>query len=327
MNIEKLPSGSYRVQKIYKGVRYRVTFDHKPTQKEITIVLAEKMQNVSSCENGTFEKYANTYIENRRRVISPATVHTYNKHIKSISEEFKSMNINDIDCESVQIEVNNFAKGHAPKTVKALHGFISSVLGAYRPNLKLTTKLPQAIQKEDYDPTTDDIKRILDDSIGTRYHVPFQLAVLGVRRGELTALDISDLEGNNLRIHRSKVYIDGKWVVKESPKTDSSNRIIPLPENLASQIREQGVIFDGHPNALNKAIHRAQNRLGIPQFKFHKMRSYFASYAHSLGISDADIMSLGGWATDGCMKRVYRKSLEESKKESMKKISDSLLRG
>ena len=33
MKIEKLPSGSYRIRKMYKGQMYAVVFDEKPTQK------------------------------------------------------------------------------------------------------------------------------------------------------------------------------------------------------------------------------------------------------------------------------------------------------
>ena len=77
---------------------------------------------------------------------------------------------------------------------------------------------------------------------------------------------------------------------------------------------------------MNKAIHRYQKQLGIEAFKFHALRSYFASYAHSLGIPDVDIMSIGGWKTDSVMKSVYRKSLEESKRKSMDKITKRLLK-
>ena len=117
---------------------------------------------------------------------------------------------------------------------------------------------------------------------------------------------------------------NNKWVIKETPKTDTSDRILPLPETLADEIREQGFIFDGHPNALNKAIHRVQKRLGIPAFKFHALRSYFASYAHSLGIPDADILAIGGWKTENVMKSVYRKSIEESKNQAIQKLHNGL---
>ena len=34
MKIERLPSGSYRIRKMYKGKIYSVITDYKPTQKE-----------------------------------------------------------------------------------------------------------------------------------------------------------------------------------------------------------------------------------------------------------------------------------------------------
>lgn len=323
MKPEKLPSGSYRVKKMYKGKTYSVTFDHKPTAKEITIALGEKIQDEGS-KNGTFEKYAKEYINNRDGVISPATVRTYNIKLSQLSEGFKKSNLYDITSETVQREVSLFALDHAPKTTKTLYGFVSSVLASYRPNLKLRVKLPQAIVKNDYEPSNDDVKRILDHVKGTEYSVPFQLGVLGCRRGEICALDISDLTGNELYIHRSKVYLNGKWITKDFPKTDASNRTLPLPEALAEEIRDKGYIYKNYPAALLKAINRTQDKLGIPRFKFHALRSYFASYAHSIGIPDADIMAIGGWETDNVMKKIYRKSLEESKRNSISKIAENL---
>lgn len=323
MKPERLPSGSYRAKKMYKGKTYSVLFDHKPSAKEITIALGEKIQDEGS-KNGTFEKYAKEYINNRDGVISPATVRTYNIKLSQLSDGFKKSNLYDITSETVQREVSLFALDHAPKTTKTLYGFVSSVLASYRPNLKLRVKLPQAIVKNDYEPSNDDVKRILDHVKGTEYSVPFQLGVLGCRRGEICALDISDLTGNELYIHRSKVYLNGKWITKDFPKTDASNRTLPLPEALAEEIRDKGYIYKNYPAALLKAINRTQDKLGIPRFKFHALRSYFASYAHSIGIPDADIMAIGGWETDNVMKKIYRKSLEESKRNSISKIAENL---
>lgn len=324
MKIEELPSGSYRVRKTYKGKTYTKIFDHMPTDKEAFIAMAEIMQDDKQIK-GTFEKYAKEYIENRKDVVSPATIRTYNIKIKQLSDVFLKSNIYDITSETVQREVNRFAKDHAPKTTKSLYGFISSVLSAYRPNLRLRVKLPQAIIKEKYEPSENDVKRILEAVKGTEYSIPFQLGVFGCRRGEICALDISDLTGNELRIHRSKVYLDGKWITKETPKTDASNRTLYLPDNLVKEINEKGYIYKGYPAALLKAINRHQDKLGIERFRFHALRSYFASYAHSMGIPDADILAIGGWETDAVMKRIYRKSMEASKKDAMNMLSEKLL--
>ena len=325
MTIEKLPSGSYRVVKMYKGKRDRVTFDHLPDEREALLAIAEKMQDVDSCPKGSFEALAREYISNRTGVASPSTIRTYDTKLNQLSDGFRAKKMDDITVADVQAEIRYLSQKYEPKTVRTTHGFIASVLGEYRPNLKLNTTLPQAIRKGEYEPNNKDIRRILEAVKDTRYNIPFQLGVWGCRVGEICALQISDLSGDELNIHRDLVLgTDNKWIVKENPKTDESNRILPLPKELADEIRSQGFIYDGHPNALNKAIHRVQKRLGIPAFKFHALRHYFASYAHSLGIPDADIMAIGGWKTDAVMKKVYRKSMEESKRDSVKKLYEGL---
>lgn len=323
MKLEKLPSGSYRAQKMYKGQRYRITFDHKPTDRELTIAFAELMQDNPNLK-GDFNAYATEYINDRINVASPSTIRTYNIRLKELSKDFKALNIYDIDNAKVQREINTFAKTHEPKTVKNLYGFINSVMTAYRPNLRLKIKLPQAIIKEEYEPTSDDVKRILNHVKGTKYSVPFQLGVMGCRRGEICALDMGDLSGNELRIHRSKVYYNKKWIIKETPKTDASNRTLTLPDKLVEEINEQGHIYNGYPSGLYRAILSAQKKLGIGRFPFHALRSYFASYAHAMGIPDADILSIGGWETDNVMKKIYRKSMEESRKKSLNLFTSAM---
>lgn len=327
MKLEKLPSGSYRARKMYKGKTYTVTLPYKPTDKELMIMFAEKMQesNDNLTVGGTFLHYANKYIESRTNVVSPSTIRTYNIKIDQLTDTFKSKNIQDITADDVQKEINLFAKDHAPKTTKTLHGFISSVLNAYRPNLRLNTTLPTNKPKTEYEPNSKEIKALLKHAENTIYSIPFQLGVLGLRRGEICALSINDLNGNELTINKTVVYSDGKWITKDTPKTESSNRIIYIPDSLCDEIKTAGYIYNGHPNALNKAIHRYQKTLGIQEFKFHALRSYFASYAHTLGIPDKDIMAMGGWKTDSIMKSVYRKTMEESRQKSMLKLSKKIL--
>ena len=325
MKIEKHGS-KYRVRKMYKGKVYIVDFDYEPDDMDVFIAIGREMEKNGVSAKGSFSYFAKKYIENRKNVVSPNTVRTYNTKLKQLSRNFKDKNINDIQSEDVQAEINRLSTKLEPKTVKTTYGFITAVLGANRSLGGIKVKLPQTIKKDVYEPTNEDIKRILKEVEGTEYSVAFQLGVWGCRQGEIAALTIEDLdENNNLHIHRTMVMDENnKWLIKETPKTDESNRIIPLPKELADEIREQGFIYNKVPNRLNKKIHDVQKKLGIPPFKFHTLRSYFASFAHSLGIPDSDILSLGGWATDSVMKRVYRKSIEESKAKSVERFAKRL---
>lgn len=324
MNLEKLPSGSYRAKKMYKGQTYRVTFDHKPTDREVTIAMAELMQEETPREKGVFENYCRRYIDSKSNILSPASIRTYNELVDRLSDRIKKTKLYDITQELIQIEINEYAESHAPKSVRSLHGFIASVLGMYRPQFILKTALPKLEKKKGYIPSSDDIKRILDEIRGTPYHIPIQLGVLGLRRGEICALTMEDLDGRNLTIDKTLVYNKG-WILKHSAKTDESNRVIRIPQALADEITEAGIIYDGDPKKLNNHLHRIQTKLGIPAFRFHDLRHYFASYASTLGIPEADIMSMGGWKSDHVFKSIYRDSMQESRNKSMDKIGDSIL--
>lgn len=326
MKYDVLPSGSYRYRKVLNGKRLTIVLPYAADDSELMVLFAQKLKEENIPSKGSFEYCAKEYIQDRENVLSPSSIRTYNIHLKRMTNEFKDLDIGSITQEEVSREINKAYINLSAKTVKSLHGFIASVLGAYRPEMTLHTKLPAEKKKDDFEPKTDDIKKILEEVKETRYSIPFQLGVLGLRRGEICSLTMDDLKENKLTIHRNYVYdSNNKWIVKETPKTEASNRTIILPDRLVKEINDAGCIYDGHPNALNKAIHRVQKRLGIHEFKFHQLRSYFASYCHAQNVPDVDIMAMGGWASDSIMKSVYRKAMQESKEKSMKKISDKIL--
>lgn len=327
MKIEQISKNSYRVRKQYQGAQYTLYFDHKPTDREITLKLSEQLSTsgLTVKNKGKFEEYCKRYIKSKENILSPATIRTYNELLRNISDKLKNTNLYDINQELVQIEVNNYALTHAPKGVRSLHGFIASVLGMYRPQFVLKTALPRIEKKKTYIPSSDDIKAILEAINGTKYDIPIQLGILGLRRGEICALNLSDLEGQRLTINKTLVY-NHEWILKNTPKTDESNRTIFIPEQLAEQIRQQGTIYEGDPKKLNECLHRMQTKLNIPKFRFHDLRHYFASYASTLGIPEADIMAMGGWKSDHVFKSIYRESLEESRRASEIELGLELLK-
>jgi integrase len=325
MKVEQLPSGSYRVRKMINGQNITKVFDHKPTQKEIAVSLAADIDNIAP--KTAFLNCAKKYIESKNSVLSPGVVNLYNDYINSVLPKwFLDMKMNEISQVHIQTVINDYAKDHNPKTVRNLHGFISPVMKMFRPNMVLHTTLPKRIKYEPYIPTTDEIRQVLDMAKGTQYHIPFQLGVLGMRRGEICALTMDDIDGNVVKINKALVYSnDKKWVIKPVPKTEESNREIFIPDALAQEIAETGYIYEGFNNMLIKALHRFQKQLGIQPFRFHDLRHFYASYAHSMGMSDADIMKSGGWKSDHVMKNVYRHAMKESLQGQQARIASGIL--
>lgn len=323
MTIEKLQSGSYRIKQMYQGKTYRVTVDHKPTQKEALQLLAEAMDG---CEiRGSFEAAAREYIEHKQNILSPSTLRDYVRYPKRLPRWFVEMQVSQIGQTEVQKLVNELAKDKSPKYIRNLHGFISAVMGKAKPNLTLKTTLPRMEKSEPYIPSKKDFKALLEASEGTQYHVPLQLAFYGLRRGEICALQIEDLDNNNV-IHINKDMVkspSGEWVIKP-PKTTKSVRTVMIDEGLANEIREQGYMFNGSPNTLYQFMDKTQKRLGMDHFSPHKLRHLFASVLLDKGYDMKTIQDLGGWSGNEVVQRVYLHSLKLKDEEARKKIVDDM---
>lgn len=323
MRVEKRGK-AYRIQKMVDGKSHSITFDHKPTQLEILQALCE-IENASPAK-GSFFSCAKSYMKSKSNVVSPSTIKGYTSILNALPDDFTRKDISSITQIDIQTVINDYAENHAPKSVRNVHGFISAVLKQFRPDMVIYTTLPQKSVFEPYTPSEEDIRRILDATKDNPfYHIPFQLGIMGLRRSEVCALTMDDIHGNTLTINKALVKdVNNNWVVKQT-KTTAGVRELYVPDALVSEIEHYGKIFDGNPTTLLYGLNKYQDKLGIPRFRFHDLRHFFATYAHSKGISDADIMSTGGWKSDFTMKSIYRH--EMNAKAAQKQLFDGLILG
>lgn len=326
MTIEK-HGNKWRIKEMVDGVTYRLSVNEKPSKRDAQRMINEliESQDVPVKNIKNFESAANMYIDSKSNILSASTIRGYKTILRSLPDSFKHTKISSITPLDVQEIINIISADHTPKTVRNYHGFISAVLGDYRPNMHLSTILPQKIENEQYTPTEDDINHILDIVSGTRYEIPYRLGCYGLRRSEICALTAADLDDDNkLHINKAKVQQDGgKWIIKQTTKTTKSRREIKIDSALANMIREQeGYLFDGYPNRLNDHLKEIQKRLNLPRFRFHDLRAYFASKAHAMGIPDVYIMEMGGWKSDNVMKRTYRRSMKDKTLEMNEKYTE-----
>lgn len=321
MTIDKLPSGSYRIRHTENKRNYSITIPYKPTKKEAYEIIRSKIDRKSS--GMSFMDAATKYIQAKTNVLSPSSIRNYRSVLRNLPESFTALDIATITEYDVQKLINDYASSHAPKTVHNVNGFVMSVIRHFYPKTDIYTTLPQKPRTEHYTPSHEDIKRILDHAQNTKYYIPIYLASMGLRNSEICGLSITDLSGEQLTINKALVRGEGGYILKPTPKTDKSNRVITIPKDLADKIREQGYIYEGYPQQIDKYLRRAQKQLDIPSFGIHRMRHFFASYMHDLGYSDAVIQSLGGWSTDCVMKSVYRHALNED--EARAQIANDFL--
>ena len=321
MTIEALPSGSYRIREMANGKRYSLTVKKKPSDRVARQLIDEQIAKDSGATPlMSFRIAAMKYIGVKDNVLSPSTIRGYNSMIRNIPEDFLNLDIGEIKTYDVQKLVNDYIADHSAKSTYNLHGFVVAVLGLFLPDLHIHTTLPQKPRTEPYTPSVDDVKALLSEAHDTEYYVPLYLATLSCRCSEICALTLDDLDGDQLTINKALVRADKGYILKPAPKTDASNRSITIPHELAERIREQGYVYKNYPQQIDKYLRRTLPKLGIPFFSLHKLRHFFASYAHDLGYSDATIQSIGGWSTDSVMKRVYRHAMNGD--DARKQISE-----
>jgi integrase len=149
----------------------------------------------------------------------------------------------------------------------------------------------------------------------------------GLRRGEIAAVQYEDIVGDLLHIHADMVQDSkNKWIYKEIPKTDGSDRFIRLPSAVLDLIGSgSGYIVRGlNPNSIGQAFGRLAHQLGY-NIHLHQLRHYYASVGAILGVPDIYLADMGGWKHDsGVMKSVYQNKIKSMSDYYADKMNDHI---
>lgn len=322
----KRPSGNYRIQIMIDGCRYSITDpDPKVCKKKAKELYAglQFEKRVPLNVGKAFDKY----IESKDSVLSPSTIHGYKKIRKNHLQSLMDLNITELTQEDVQKAINKEAKaGISSKTIRNAHGLLSAVLAEYRPNFVLRTTLPK---KQIYNvriPTEEELAKLWKVSEGTKYHLPILLASwLGLRMSEIRGLKYTDIQDGRIHIQRAIVEGENGSSVKGT-KTTSGDRWIKLPEPIQNIIEQQNRSSEYIVPLTEASIYQGFRRLcekaNITPCRFHDLRHFAASEAHSLGVPDKYAMKRMGHKTDNMLKTVYQHAMTD-KEDYFANIIDS----
>ncbi|MDE7259698.1 MAG: site-specific integrase [Lachnospiraceae bacterium] len=330
---KKLPSGNWRCL-VYDytdehGKRHYKSFTSpdpsakgKREAEKMAADYAAEKESTSRCSL-TFGAALNKYIADREAVLSASTVREYKRVKRADLSVFENVKIADITPEHIQEFINQKSKEKAPKTVKNIHGIISTVLKTYRPEMALNTTLPQKVPPKLYIPSDEDIQTLLNCIDNEDMMIAVLLAAFGpLRRSEICGLEDTDFNGNIAHIQRAVVLNENKEWVDKTTKSVAGNRYVPFPDFVIDKISDRkGRIVHLKPNQISDRFIDIIARSGLPHFRFHDLRHYCASIQHALGIPDAYIMQRGGWNSDTVLKQVYRHALSD-KSEEMNSIAN-----
>lgn len=320
---KKLDSGSWRCLAYSHtdaaGKRHYESFT-APTKKEAELLAANFALTKDREEKVqlNFKQAMDFYIELKEPVLSPSTIRGYDNMRKMLERDYDAlcrMNISSIKKNDIQKVINDISGKKSPKTVRNYNGFIMAVIKEQRDNFNANVAMPQKERPELHIPTDAEIKLLLKAIEGTSIEVPVLLAAFGLmRRGEICAASIDDIEGNRIHVKHSLVKGKDGQHHKKAPKTYTSDRYVELPQFVIDKIKAQGYICNVQPHTLTVMLQKVLKRNNIPQFRFHDLRHYSCSIRSSLGIPTEYILKDGGWKTDYVMKNVYRHTLSDKEK-------------
>lgn len=162
----------------------------------------------------------------------------------------------------------------------------------------------------------------------------------GLRIGELLALTWHDIDFEKGLLLVSKschdAYEKGVHLrITDSPKTEHSRRIIPLPKQILSLLRGlkkrskcEYIIADGDKPVFVRSYQRTfgllLKKLGIAHKGFHSLRHTFATRALECGMDVKTLSELLGHKNATITLNRYAHSLLEHKREMMNKLGKLL---
>ncbi len=209
------------------------------TEQEVIGKVLELRQKVST---GTYfeakltiSAFLNRFLKERKRQVKPSTFDEYTRCVeKRINPRIGGMKVEHVKPLHVQSLITDIAEASgAPTANKCRVVLYSAFKQAVR--WELVTRNP--VEAVDPLPTKarplklwgpEEAARFLDHASSHRLYALFYLGmVTGLRRGELLALQWSDLSNNSLSIVRSLVMVAGKLTLT-TPKTSKGERRVPL---------------------------------------------------------------------------------------------------
>lgn len=318
---KKLPSGMWNARAYYKdpitGKISRPSFT-APSKSEAIHMATEwetKKTRAAAPRELTVSECIERYITVKESTLSPTTVRGYRRMQRNNYSKIGLISLNRLTDEDMQGYVSDMCLDHSPKTVWNAYGLLISSVSMFS-DRKYHVTLPQKREPERNIPTDDQVMALMSLA-SPSMKIAIALAAVGTcREGESCALKYKDLnrDARTIHVHSDMILTDdNRWILKDIPKTSTSDRYVPLPQNIIDLFGDgdpEDFIYGRRPNTLRRNFDRLRDRVGL-KCRYHDLRHYAASIMHALGVPDQYIMERGGWKSDAVLKSVYRNTLSD----------------
>lgn len=332
-NARKLPSGAWQTRptKVINGKKISKSFTVHPDQcggnskkaKALSEMKANEWQ-FESKQNEIFgptvKQAMESYIEDRKKVLSPRSIYDYNRLIPRF-ESIWNICISDIESAQIQALINEWAIDLGKKTITNRIGFLMSVLQFAGCDKRFKFRYPQKTTKDVVSPDVQDVQKLLANAPDDFRPVICLAAFGSLRRGEISALKQKDIsrDMNTIYVHADIVQTEDGLKYKDIPKTVGSVRTIQLPKSIIDMLPTsddpESFVFPFNPNMITSRYNVIRKRCGV-ESSFHSLRHFAASFRSDLNIPRKYIEEVGGWKDDSVvLQRVYDNTLASTRKK------------
>ena len=258
--------------------------------------------------NMTFKDLYLAFYEYQKDKVKDTTLNTYKDRMRYM-ELLDNIKVKEFNLQHYELwrkkilsyDLSNRTRNYIYKFLKTIMNFGSKWYGinfnqVYNKMTNFTD--PNEIKKEMLFWTFEEFSQFISVEDDLNYKALFEtLYFCGLRKGEARALTWNDIDfvNNNLIINKGlSDNVNGKRFVVTSPKTPTSNRTLPLPNNLANDLKKLKEFKQKFKNYKNEwfvfgndlplgddAIRRRKNKdcelSGVKQIRIHDFRHSCAS--------------------------------------------------
>jgi len=305
----------------------------------------------------TVEQYLEYWLEIHRAALKISTYAVYRRHLTNhLLPGLGHYQLQSLTIDQVQaFYAKKQQEGLSPGTLRLLHAIL---LTAFKDAMKWrklsfnvceNVTLPR-MSKRDVNPLDqEEAKRLLTVAKGGSLECLLTLAlVTGMRLGELLALRWSDInfDGELLQVCHTVDFIQGYGFVETEPKTESSKRILALPQvalnalkqqratqlearlKVGSAWQDQGLVFTNeHGSYLGRSwVHLTFKKLlkqaNLPTMRFHDLRHSAATILLSKGVNAKVVQEILGHANISMTLGIYAHVLPAMQRDAMGGMDD-----
>lgn len=301
-------------------------------------------------------KYKNWLNEWLALYVKPTTkIRTYNKykrqielHILPALGEFELQDLTATVLQRFTVDLSE--KGLSANTVNGIISVLKSslrravLLGVTDKEFTMAIVRPRGREKQ-IDCFSKEEQRKIEQFIFEKKKNKLFGVVLclytGLRIGEVLSLtwDDVDLQKGIITISKSchDSWENGEYVkVIDTPKTDFSERVIPIPKQLLLKLKEYkkltnnnyvvgSGIYGAQVRSYQKSFELLLKRLNLPHKGFHSLRHTFATRALECGMDIKTLSEILGHKNPTITLKRYAHSMLEHKTEMMNRLGKLLL--